>query len=175
MGKLLDEYQAELEALNYEEKLFKFELTQFPMLFEIRALKMPFDDLWLTFAKFQTSENLWMKGAFQGLNAEEISEEVQLMWRMMHKLQKTFADQIMPRKVADFCKHKIDRFKNHIPLLLVICNPGLRPRHWSLMSNIIGKKVEPKPESSLQEMIDNGLSKLTSKYDFYMILFHFFC
>jgi dynein heavy chain len=48
----------------------------------------------------------------------------------MHKLQKSFADAIMPRKVADFCKHKIDRFKNHLPLLLVICNPGLRERHW---------------------------------------------
>ncbi len=163
MRKLLDEYQTELEALNYEEKLFKFDLTQFPMLFEIKALKAPFDDLWLTFAKFQTSENLWMKGSFQGLNAEEISEEVQVMWRIMHKLQKTFADQIMPRKVADFCKHKIDRFKNHIPLLLVICNPGLRPRHWALMSDIIGKKVQPRPESSLQEMIDNGMSKLTAK------------
>ena len=70
-------------------------------------------------------------GSFQGLNAEDISEEVQNNWRVMHKLQKSFADAIMPRKVADFCKHKIDRFKNHLPLLLVICNPGLRERHWT--------------------------------------------
>lgn len=81
----------------------------------------------------------------------------------MHKLQKTFSDQIMPRKVADFCKHKIDRFKNHLPLLLVISNPGLRPRHWTQMSEVVGKKVEPKPESSLQEMIDAGMSKFTAR------------
>ena len=72
-----------------------------------------------------------ISGSFQGLNAEDISEEVQNNWRVMHKLQKSFADAIMPRKVADFCKHKIDRFKNHLPLLLVICNPGLRERHWA--------------------------------------------
>ena len=62
MGKLLEEYQTELEALNFEEKLFKWELSQFPMLFQIRQLKDPYDSLWMTFAKFQTSENLWMKG-----------------------------------------------------------------------------------------------------------------
>ena len=76
------------------------------------------------------------------MNAEEISEEVQAMWRVMHKLQKSFADAIMPRKVADFCKHKIDRFKNHLPLLLVICNPGLRPRHWKLVMKLLKNRKQ---------------------------------
>lgn len=62
MGNLLEEYQTELEALNFEEKLFKFELSQFPMLFQIRQLKQPYDDLWITFARFQASEAQWMKG-----------------------------------------------------------------------------------------------------------------
>lgn len=62
MGNLLEEYQVELEALNFEEKLFKFELSQFPMLFQIRQLKQPYDDLWVTFSRFQASEAQWMKG-----------------------------------------------------------------------------------------------------------------
>ncbi len=65
-----------------------------------------------------------------GQNSEEIGEEVQNMWRTMHKLQKTFADANNPRKVADYTKHKIDRFKNYLPVLQVICNPGLKERHW---------------------------------------------
>ena len=75
------------------------------------------------------------KGPFAGLNYEEISEEVQNNWRVMHKLQKGFADAANPRKVSDFTKHRIDRFKNHLPVLQVISNPGLKPRHW--------KQVEP--------------------------------
>jgi dynein heavy chain len=51
----------------------------------------------------------------------------------MHKLQKAFADAINPRKVADFTKHKIDRFKNHLPVLQIICNPGLKERHWKMV------------------------------------------
>jgi hypothetical protein len=62
MGKLLEEYQSELVQLNYEEKLFGFELSTFPMLYQIRAIKEPYDSLWITFANFQAKENLWMKG-----------------------------------------------------------------------------------------------------------------
>ena len=62
MSRLLEEYQTELTQLNYEEKLFGFELSQFPLLYQIRALKDPYDSLWFTFANFQAKENLWMKG-----------------------------------------------------------------------------------------------------------------
>ena len=105
------------------------------MLQQIISLKDPFDKLWFTFYNFQAKENQWLKGPFLGLNSEEISEEVQNSWRTMHKLQKSFADAISPRKVADFTKHKIDRFKNHLPVLQIVCNPGLKERHWKLVSS----------------------------------------
>ena len=131
MGDMIEEYMNEQEQLNIEEKLLGFQQTEYPMLQQIITLKDPFDKLWLTFASFQAKEAQWMKGSFAGLNAEEISEEVQNNWRTMHKLQKSFAEFISPRKVADFTKMKIDRFKNHLPLLLIICNPGLKQRHWT--------------------------------------------
>jgi dynein heavy chain len=130
MGKLVEDYRSELESLNKEETLFGFQLTQFPMLQQIITLKEPYDKLWTTFYSFQQKETQWLKGAFMGLNAEEITEEVQNSWRTMHKLQKSFADAVSPRKVADFTKLKIDRFKNHLPVLSIICNPGLKVRHW---------------------------------------------
>lgn len=130
MGKSIEEFKLELEQLNKEEQLFGFELSQFPILMQIQQLKDPYDKLWFTFYNFQIKENQWLKGSFLGLNSEEISEEVQNNWRTMHKLQKGFADAINPRKVADFTKHKIDRFKNHLPVLQIVCNPGLKERHW---------------------------------------------
>jgi dynein heavy chain len=135
MGDMIEEYMNEQEQLNIEEKLLGFQQTEYPMLQQIITLKDPFDKLWLTFASFQAKEAQWMKGSFAGLNAEEISEEVQNNWRTMHKLQKSFAEFISPRKVADFTKMKIDRFKNHLPLLLIICNPGLKQRHWTKVKN----------------------------------------
>jgi dynein heavy chain, axonemal len=159
MGKQLEEYKLEQEQLNHEELLFKFPISAFPLLQEIITLKDPFDKLWFTFYNFQQKEGQWLKGPFKDLNADEITDEVQNSWRIMHKLQKSFADAISPRKVADFTKHKIDRFKNHLPILQVICNPGLKERHWKEMGALIGKELKPDDTTSLQDMIDIGLGK----------------
>ncbi len=136
MGKQIEEYRNELEQLNKEEQLLGFEVSQFPMMQQIITLKDPYDKLWTTFHNFQAKEAAWLKGNFLGLNAEEIAEEVESNRRTMHKLIKNFADAINPRKVADFTKHKIERFKNHLPVLQIICNPGLKERHWQAVNTI---------------------------------------
>ena len=69
-------------------------------------------------------------GPFTDINAEEVEEEIGGMYRTVLKLTKTFGDAPGPRRVADSVKTKIDKFKVHIPLLQIICNPGLRDRHW---------------------------------------------
>ena len=69
-------------------------------------------------------------GSFQDLNAEEIENEVTEMWRAMYKLTKSFGDQPGPRNVAERTRGRIDKFKQYMPLLQIICNPGIRDRHW---------------------------------------------
>ena len=64
-------------------------------------------------------------GPFQENNAEEIDNDVNDMWRLMYKLNKTFSDVVGPRTIADKIRRKIDQFKTHLPLLHVICNPGM--------------------------------------------------
>lgn len=59
------------------------------------------------------------------------------MWRTMYKLTKTFGDQPGPRRIADSVKGKIDKFKQHLPILHTICNPGIRDRHWEAVSPMI--------------------------------------
>ena len=68
-----------------------------------------------------------------GLDAEVITEEVGTMWRTLYKLSKSLGDQ-GPQRVAVQMKTKIDKFKTHLPVLAVICNPGLRDRHWKAVS-----------------------------------------
>ena len=52
------------------------------------------------------------------------------MFRTMYKLTKVFADQAGPRSVTERLRNKIEKFRQHQPLLNVICNPGIRERHW---------------------------------------------
>ena len=39
-----------------------------------------------------------------------------------------------PLKAAATIKGKLEKFKINMPLITAICNPGLKPRHWDLMS-----------------------------------------
>jgi len=74
-------------------------------------------------------------GPFQQLNAEVIEQEVGEMFRTMYKLTKVFADQPGPRNVTDRLRNKIEKFRLHQPLLNIICNPGIRDRHWEQVMN----------------------------------------
>lgn len=56
------------------------------------------------------------------------------MYRTMYKLTKSFSDLPGPRRVADCFKIKIDKFKQHLPVLTTICNPGIKERHWEMVS-----------------------------------------
>ena len=68
-------------------------------------------------------------GPFLGLDSEAINEEVSTIWRTLYKLSKSIQDQ-GPQRVAVQMKSKVDKFKQFLPILTVICNPGLRDRHW---------------------------------------------
>jgi dynein heavy chain len=87
------------------------------------------------------------------------------MWRTIHKLQKTLTDQVGPRRVADLIKNRIDKFKVHIPLLQVICNPGLKERHWQNMSQLVGLVLPHDENATLSDLIELGLAKYVDKLD----------
>lgn len=75
------------------------------------------------------------------MNAENIENDVGDMWRIMYKLTKTFNDQAGPRRIADNVRGKIDKFKQHLPILHTICNPGIRDRHWQRVNTKIIFKI----------------------------------
>lgn len=71
-----------------------------------------------------------ISGPFQDLNSEDIQNEVDTMFRTVYKLAKSFGDQPGPQRIANNVKGRIEKFKQHMPVLGTICNPGIRERHW---------------------------------------------
>jgi dynein heavy chain len=99
------------------------------------------------------------------LNAEVVEEDIGNMWRNMHKLAKTFSDRPNPKRSAEITKSKLDKFKQHLPLLQTFCNPGIRERHWDRMSEIVGFDLKPEPTTPLSVMIEYGLDKHLEKLE----------
>ncbi|XP_055507859.1 dynein axonemal heavy chain 3 [Leucoraja erinacea] len=155
----------ELDTINREEELLGHQVSHFPQLMATVAQKQPYEQLWNTAYNFYTKSETWLNGPFQGLDAEEITNEVSNMWRTMYKLTKTFADISGPKRVAENAKFKIEKFKPHLPIISTICNPGIKERHWEEISAIVGFEVKPHEETTLQEMLEIGLEKFLDKLE----------
>ena len=92
-----------------------------------------------------------------------IDEEIGNMWRLMYKLTKTFSDTPEPKRVAEAVKMKLDKFRENIPLLQVVCNPGIRDRHWKQMGETVGFELKPDPTTTLSDVLEMGLAKHLEK------------
>uniref|UniRef100_A0A8C5QWI6 Dynein axonemal heavy chain 3 n=3 Tax=Leptobrachium TaxID=161697 RepID=A0A8C5QWI6_9ANUR len=165
LDKNLNAALSEFETINKEEELLEWEKSQFPLLQETMTNKIPFDQLWTTAYNFTCKSEGWMNSAFLDLNAEDITEEIGNMWRTIYKLAKSFGDLPGPRRVAENTKFKIDKFKVHLPIISVVCNRGMKSRHWEQISEIVGFTITPEQDTSLISMLEYGLSKFIDKLE----------
>jgi len=73
------------------------------------------------------------------LNAEDIAEEVEGMWKSLYKLSKTLQDTPGAKRIAETVRAKVEKFRQYIPVLNTICNPGLQARHWEKVRRVLGE------------------------------------
>ncbi|XP_063587791.1 dynein axonemal heavy chain 3-like [Penaeus indicus] len=164
-GESYDSQPIQAFGINEEQSLLSWEMTKFPLLQAMVAQKEPYDKLWHTTYDFHQKYEQWYNGPFAGLDAEAINEEVEAMWKTMFKLTKTFMDQVGSRRVAEYVKERIEKFRLHVPVLQCICNPGLRERHWDQLSEHLGTELNLAPETSLGDMIEAGLPSVQRKLE----------
>ncbi|XP_064448835.1 dynein axonemal heavy chain 3 [Mirounga angustirostris] len=165
LSKNLDQALMEFELINKEEELLEKEKSTFPLLQALMTNKVPYEQLWLTTYEFSIKSEEWMNGPLFLLNAEEISEEIGNMWRTIYKLTKTLPDVPAPRRLAENVKVKIEKFKQHIPILSISCNPGMKDRHWQQISEIVGSEIKPTETTCLSNMLEYGFGKFIDKLE----------
>ncbi|XP_074179212.1 dynein axonemal heavy chain 3 [Rhinolophus sinicus] len=165
LSKNLDQALVEFELINKEEELLEKEKSTFPLLQTVMTNKVPYEQLWVTTYEFSTKSEEWMNGPLFLLNAEEIAEEIGLMWRTIYKLTKTFADVPAPRRLVENVKMKIEKFRQHVPVLTISCNPGLKARHWQQISELVGCEIKPTETTCLANMLEFGFSKFIDKLE----------
>ena len=62
-------------------------------------------------------------------------------------------------------KAKVEEFKEHMPLVQTLFNPGLRDRHWERISEIVGFPVRPDESSCLSKFVDMNLGPYIPKFE----------
>ncbi|KAL4226016.1 hypothetical protein ACF0H5_014003 [Mactra antiquata] len=137
----IDFFHEEKVLINREEEMLGIEqLTPYPQIQEFLIQKEPFDKLWSTAVNFHQQYDKWMNGPLLNVNAEIVEEEVQVLWKTVYKLMKNFMQQDHrgPMRAAATIKSKLQKFQINLPLINALCNPGIKQRHWDMMSEKVG-------------------------------------
>jgi dynein heavy chain len=84
----LEAARDELERLNQEETLFKWEQSDFPQLNTMFALKEPYEKLWVTAYNFHQKNETWMNGNNFCFLSHVLSKLIQCYYRTLKTLRK---------------------------------------------------------------------------------------
>ncbi|XP_069555029.1 dynein axonemal heavy chain 7 [Brachyistius frenatus] len=132
-----------INDFNIEEEAYGWSVSQYPERKKIQDKLTPFLRLYETATDFLKHHEQWLHGPISGVNPDKVEGDVGNYWRTIYKLEKGFSEVPSALSVATTVKAMVEDFKEHIPLVQVVCNPGLRKRHWEEMSELAGIPLEP--------------------------------
>ncbi|XP_060516742.1 dynein axonemal heavy chain 7 [Cylas formicarius] len=154
-----------IDMFNEEEISFGFELSQYPLRKQIHDKLAPYKRLYDNSIEFFRKYELWMKSRVGSHDPEEIEMDVGTFYRNIYRLEKTFTEKPATLNLATTVRQKIEEFKEHMPIIQTLGNPGMKERHWEKVSEIVGFPIKVDDELTLEKIIDYGLSDYTDKFE----------
>jgi len=123
-------------------------------------LLQPYAALWRLLQGYNQHYQSWTKEAviFQ-LNAETIETEVKTMLMTANKLTFQLKADPFAVKIANHVLAQITSFKADVPLIKIMCNPGLKGRHWDEITEIVGAKLRGDMDIKLNRLIDMEITQ----------------
>lgn len=129
--KLLAATEATVDEVHEEEQLLGWSQSNFAQVAANRQLMAPFYTLWFLAEDVKKNEKRWLTGPVFLLDINEVEEEVDRMHRSANTLSRALADVAPPAaEVARKLLGRVVKLKKHLPLLEVLCNRGMKARHW---------------------------------------------
>jgi len=161
----LENALAKIQAINNEQDAFGKDITAYPERQQIINTLNPYLKLYETTVEFQEKHKEWMEGPLGVVDPDYVEQETGNFWRSLYKSEKQFNQVPTAQKIAKKVKAKVEEFKEHLPLVAVLFNPGLRDRHWDSMSDIVGYPIKPDEDSSLSKFIEMNLEPYLAKFE----------
>ncbi|XP_049887204.1 dynein axonemal heavy chain 7-like [Pectinophora gossypiella] len=154
-----------IDQFNEEEAAFGYELSQYPKRKQIYDRVVPFKKLFDAGYDYLQKYNNWMTSKIGSYDPEDIEGEVGYYYKIVYKLEKSFADNPDSFRLASSVRAKMDDFKTHMGIVQTLGNPGLKARHWDKISDIVGFPIVVDDELSLEKVIDFHLDDYVEKFE----------
>ncbi|XP_066527086.1 dynein axonemal heavy chain 1 [Hoplias malabaricus] len=159
VGKQLKESQAMAQVYNNRERLFGIPVTNYERLQKLSRDFQPFRDLWATTSDWLRWHESWLNDPLSTIDQEQLERNVNDAFKTMHKCVKLFKDVPGCQDVASYIRGAIEDFRPYIPLIQGLRNPGMRSRHWTLLSERIHMTVQPKANLTFSRCLELGLQQ----------------
>uniref|UniRef100_A0A3P9PVX0 Dynein axonemal heavy chain 12 n=1 Tax=Poecilia reticulata TaxID=8081 RepID=A0A3P9PVX0_POERE len=168
--KLLRDAEEAVVIVNKEEVFYQWDLTYYPEVESIKEHIEPFHKLFVFVLKWQNTESRWMDGSFLELNGETMENQVDEFYREIFKLLKFFQQKQLKaaqekEKISGIKKHKISEEEEYVPIVSVLCNPGIRQRHWDSMSKIVDHDLTPNSGTTLRKVLKQNLAPYLTEFE----------
>ncbi|XP_074169160.1 dynein axonemal heavy chain 1 isoform X1 [Rhinolophus sinicus] len=155
--KQLKDCQQLATLYNNRERIFSLPVTNYDKLSRMVKEFQPYLDLWTTASDWLRWSESWMNDPLSAIDAEQLEKNVIESFKTMHKCVKQFKDIPACQDVALDIQARIEEFKPYIPLIQGLRNPGMRNRHWELLSNEININVKPKANLTFTRCLEMNL------------------
>nr|VZI05919.1 unnamed protein product [Spirometra erinaceieuropaei] len=142
---------------NSRERLFEMPVTNFEKIGTLLKDFEPFRQLWIAVSDWLKTQDAVMTDPLNSVDASAVEKQVTECYKIMHKSMRTFAELAGVQEVASQIKMAVEEFKPFIPLVQALRNPGMRSRHWELMSETIGIQVVPKASLTFAKCLEMRL------------------
>lgn len=155
--KQLKDCQQLAMLYNNRERIFGLPITNYDKLTRMVKEFQPYLDLWTTASDWLRWSESWMNDPLSAIDAEQLEKNVVESFKTMHKCVKQFKDIPACQDVALDIRARIEEFKPYIPLIQGLRNPGMRNRHWEILSNEININVRPKANLTFARCLEMNL------------------
>nr|XP_031542333.1 dynein heavy chain 1, axonemal isoform X7 [Vicugna pacos] len=155
--KQLKDCQQLAMLYNNRERIFGLPITNYDKLSRMVKEFQPYLDLWTTASDWLRWSESWMNDPLSAIDAEQLEKNVIESFKTMHKCVKQFKDVPACQDVALDIRARIEEFKPYIPLIQGLRNPGMRNRHWDVLSNEININVRPKANLTFARCLEMNL------------------
>ena len=159
MDEIITGTQEKIKLYNSRETLFEQDLTDYEDFNRVVKLFEPYAALWSTASEWLSLFDVWMKGKFVDIDAEDVERKVEKYFNAITKASKYFIKMELHDQVGivNVIKQQVNDFRPEVPAIVCLRNPGMRERHWEQISSQLGVQLLPIEDFSCEKVLSFNL------------------
>jgi dynein heavy chain len=129
---------------------------------ELFSLKKDLDVrslLWKSVQEWSGFSASWLIAPFETLHVQELQHLVQRMTQTLYVLER----RLPGNSLVSTLSFEVNEFKKKVPVVVALCNPALRERHWQIIQQITGDKFLQSKGITLEKLIAMQVFKYSDK------------